>query len=567
MGFTRRRSDRPDQARFRLGSNLEHLESRALLATSSSFHSFYTPTDLPPRTISHGSPPIRINHPIGSSERQLSFLDNDGKVVTGKDRAGNEYTITVHGPGVVIVTDATPNDGILADDIDTIQLVGTSLRDTYVTGQVLSSFKVQTDGTTQFNRLLNVEGVASIILNGFTLAQTVAPPVGTLNNINTGIFLEGGVGTLQFHNIEAPIDLATGDLPINIIIGASPIEPRIRLDSIFNTVINTATASIPTDPQVNPTVNIIVNGQVRSLDMISSTQAPIEADTQYAFPTVGTTGRTAIAVNGIDRLKVLGSAENLTASRSGLPFQSGLTGMTHIGRADFGGNADALGLDVAGPIHRLRFARGLGNPVGSSRSATAFGTPASEFGYPSVGLVGGLVTASDIRQLKAGPANLILQTAGDPDYVQERRKGSTRYYSRPGNAFTSAIIASSGSIGETTVVGNAVSSEIKAGFHYPSFIAGLEGTRNPSRIGPVRYRGDLVDSVVSSTYRPFRRVYGTPADVVGPGSIRGRFEGNLVQTGSITALGNRGTGFFAARKDGYLPPPETSRRVHSVLTR
>ena len=186
MGFTRRRSDRPDQARFRLGSNLEHLESRALLATSSSFHSFYTPSDLPPRTISHGSPPIRINHPIGSGDRQLSFLDNDGKVVTGKDRAGNEYTITVHGPGVVIVTDATPNDGILDDDIDTIQLVGTSLTDTYVTGQVLSSFKVQTDGTTQFNRLLNVEGVASIILNGFTLAQTVAPPVGTLNNVEHG---------------------------------------------------------------------------------------------------------------------------------------------------------------------------------------------------------------------------------------------------------------------------------------------------------------------------------------------------------------------------------------------
>ena len=36
---------------------------------------------------------------------------------------------------------------------------------------------------------------------------------------------------------------------------------------------------------------------------------------------------------------------------------------------------------------------------------------------------------------------------------------------RPGNAFTSAIIASSESIGETTVVGNAVNSEINAGFH------------------------------------------------------------------------------------------------------
>lgn len=567
MGFTRRRSDRPDQARFRLGSNLEHLESRALLAASPSGNSFYTPSDLPARTVSHSSPPISINHPIGTDARQLSFLDNDGKVVTGKDRAGNEYTITVHGPGVVIVTDATPTDGILADDIDTIQLVGTSLRDTYVTGQVLSSFKVQTNGTTRFNRLLNVEGVASVILNGFTLAQTVSPPLGTLNNTNTGIFLKGGVGTLQFHNIEAPIDLATADLPINIIIEGGRVEPRIRLDSIFNTVINTGTSTVATSPQLTPTVNIIVNGEIRSLDFISSTQAPIEASSQFAFPTVGTTGRTAIQTGGIDRLKVLGSAKNVTASRTGAAFSSGLTGMSHIGRADFGGNADALGLDVNGPIHRLRFARGLGNPIGSSRAATAFGTPASEFGYPSVGLVGGLVTATDIRQLRVAPANLILQTAGDPDFTQTRRTGSTRFFSRPGNAFTSAIIASSGSIGETTVVGNAVNSEIKAGFHYPSFVAGLEGTRASSRIGPVHYRGDLVDSVVSSTYRPFRRVYGTPSDIAGSGSIRGRFDGNLVQTGTITALGNRGTGFFAARKRGYLPPPETSRRVASVLIR
>ncbi len=42
--------------------------------------------------------------------------------------------ITVHGPGKVIVTDTTPNDGVLDDDINTIQLVGTSINSTYVTG-------------------------------------------------------------------------------------------------------------------------------------------------------------------------------------------------------------------------------------------------------------------------------------------------------------------------------------------------------------------------------------------------------------------------------------------------
>ena len=146
---------------------------------------------------------------------------------------------------------------------------------------------------------------------------------------------------------------------------------------------------------MTPTVNIVVNGQVRSLDMISTTQAVDRGGrSSMHFPIVGTTGRTAIVANGIDRLKVLGSAENLTASRGGIPFRSGLSGLTHIGRADFGGNADAVGLDVNGPIHRLRFARGLGNPTGTSRAATQFGMPAATFGYPSVGLVGGLVTAT-----------------------------------------------------------------------------------------------------------------------------------------------------------------------------
>ncbi len=52
------------------------------------------------------------------------------------DRAGDEWTITVHGPGQVIVTDTTPNDGGLDDDIATIQIINSNLRTTYVTGTV-----------------------------------------------------------------------------------------------------------------------------------------------------------------------------------------------------------------------------------------------------------------------------------------------------------------------------------------------------------------------------------------------------------------------------------------------
>ena len=64
-------------------------------------------------------------------------FSNQGKVVSGTDRAGDKWVITVHGPGYVIVTDTTPNDGVLDDDINTIQLVNTSPTKTYVTGNII----------------------------------------------------------------------------------------------------------------------------------------------------------------------------------------------------------------------------------------------------------------------------------------------------------------------------------------------------------------------------------------------------------------------------------------------
>ena len=65
----------------------------------------------PQRTVSHFTPTNSLEHPVGASPRQLSFLDNDGKVVSGKDREGDEYTITVHGPGKVIVTISSSRSG------------------------------------------------------------------------------------------------------------------------------------------------------------------------------------------------------------------------------------------------------------------------------------------------------------------------------------------------------------------------------------------------------------------------------------------------------------------------
>ncbi len=569
-------SRRPGRARrvgLQPGRALEALEGRVMLSRPAGSFGYYQPERFR-RTVDTTTPTLFESHPIGSAgPRRLSFLDNDSKVISGKDREGDEYTITVHGPGIAIVTDATPNDGVLDDDIDTIQLVGTDINNTFVTAQTTASGRVITDGTVFFNRLLAQDGVASIILNGFTLAQTVAPVGTDLLGQGPEIALLGGVRQLQFHNIVATFDQAFNPQPFDIVIGdpttALTVEPIIRLDSIFNTVINSSVATIPNGiPQTRPTVNILVNGQIRALEIISSTAVPIDAGFQPQFPTVSITGKTAVRALGIDGLKVVGSARNFTASRGAVPFQDGFSGLNRLGHAYFGGPADGVGLDVtAGRIGRLKFLRGLGDPDGLVPPDTNLGTPASLVGYPFFGLLGGQIAAQSIGAITAGPQNLVLQTSQDPHFIQDQTTGSTRYFSRPGDAGVNAAIAAAGSIGGVNIVGNLRNSQINAGFDFPSYVAGLDPTRSPSRIGPYRQRGDLVGSVVAASYRPVDGTFGTPDDVAGNGTIQGNLDGSTFQTGRPTALYGRGAGFFARTKIGYLPPPEAPKRFRSVLFR
>lgn len=603
MRFTRRRPHRPDPARYRPGSSLERLEARQVLTTSFANGAFapWVPTELPVRNpITHEPVDVSTRQLFNPNNPQSPGISNSGKILTGKDRQGNEWTITVHGPGIVVVTDATPQDGALDDALDTIQLVGTSLTKTYVTGYVTSSARTPSDGTVLFNKLINTSGVKSVILNGFTLAETVPPPSGATTN--TGVFLTGGVQYLQFHNILAPIDTANGDLPINIVIGdpSTPlnVQPSIKLDSIFNTVFDSTTSSNGTTPQTDGTVNIVVNGQIKDLSFISSTQHPTAdpaqtqrqvlvgrtinptlspifgAGEEVNFPVVGTTGRTSIQAQAIRNLNVTGSAVNVTASRSATPFQGGLSGLRHLRSATFGGNADAVGLDVNGPIGRLTFRRGLGNPTGantggatnptSNTDATTAGTPVSKYGYPAFGLLGGQVTTTRIHRLRIGPANTQQLTPTNPDYAQIN--GEPVIFGQPGNAATNVLIASAGSIGHTSITGTNQNSQIVSGFDYPSYAAGLQGTRAASRIGRLRQNGGLVDSVTAASYRPNNNQYGSNGDVAGPGRITGRVRGSLYSTGTTMPLGNvttpnAGTGFFARRKVGYLPPPSAPKSL------
>ena len=177
MRFTRRRSDRSGAVRRKHVSYPEALESRLVLSTAlPSYLGPWVPSDLPVENpITHQKILLQAQS-LNPTSLNSPLQTNEGKIVSGTDREGDLWTITVHGPGKVIVTDTTPNDGVLNDDINTIQLINTNPRLTYVTGTVRDSSLELTQGTILFNQLIATSGVKSIQLNGFVLSNAVSPP-------------------------------------------------------------------------------------------------------------------------------------------------------------------------------------------------------------------------------------------------------------------------------------------------------------------------------------------------------------------------------------------------------
>jgi hypothetical protein len=577
----------------------------------------WLPTDLPVSdATSHERLLLNANALYNPLDVNSPIMDNAGKIVSGIDRAGDRWVITVHGPGEVVVTDTTPNDGALDDDINTIQLVGTSPTKTYVTGQVFTSAKTLTEGQILFNQLVDTSGVKSIILDGFTLTANVSPPVDT----PTGIFLYGGVQVLTFDNIEAQIDKATAPPePYEIVIGnpTTPlkVQPSIYINHIDNFVYNSAapgfpfTTTPPTTPLTSPTVQFVVNGVIRNFDLVAVVRGPLPravagaepenfiqftsgtgdashgdfqatsdipvgilpflpkakplAGYEYENPIVGTTGRTGVQATAINKVHVRGSAVNTTFSRASKPFSSSLSGLEYLHSAEFGGNADALGIDVNGRIGKLAFRHGLGNPngvftakaqanlgggvTGQLLPATTYGTPEPATGYPAQGFLGGLIRAKKIKRMNIAAANVLVTTPQNPQFVQLKLQGYPIYSTNPGYALTNAVITTSESIGHVGIIGSQLNTEIKTGFDYPSYVAGLEGTRAPSKIKRLREKGDLISSINSATVRPADNHYQHSTGVYGPGKIGLNRIGSAYNTGGITGLGNTGAGVFARR--------------------
>jgi hypothetical protein len=574
MSFTRQRSGRSDSARRRPVSNPEVLESRQLLATgmAATYLSPWLPTDqFVTNPITHERElylATEATEAINPNNPNSPGLVNEGKVISGTDRAGDKWTITVHGPGYAIVTDTTPNDGALDDDIDTIQLVGTSLKSTYVTGNVIASnafpdiFAAEgpnqpSDGEIWFNQLIATSGVKSIQLNGFDLTDQVTPSVTT----PTGVFLYGGVGVLSFNSIIQQQDTSVDTTPYQVLIGeaSTPIKvkPSIYLNNITNLVYD---GSDLTDPSTTPltvsSVEFQVNGVLRNFDIISTGQGATPAGFEVYYPPVGTTGRTSVQATAVDTINVHGSAKNLTVSRSTVPFSSSSSGINYLKKATFGGNADGVGLDVKGTIGKLTFKRGLGNPNGVFTGTaanglqlpeTAYGTPKGSTGYPAAGDLGGQIKAARIKKLTVKPANQLVQTAQNPDYVQLQEQGYPTYVPSPGYSITNGIITTSGSISQVSISGTQINTEIKTGFDYIAYLNGLEGTRNASSIGLLKQKGDLINTPVSASFRAANNHYSNRTGTAGPGAITVSLKGKYYSTGGTTGLGNTGSGLFARK--------------------
>ncbi|WP_165063711.1 hypothetical protein [Paludisphaera rhizosphaerae] len=590
-----RRSATARRSRFRA---IETLETRQLMASNiASYLSPYIPTDLYVRNPETGqkesvsAASLYTHHNVNGA-----LVSNEGKIVTGKDRAGDEWTITVHGPGKVIVTDTTPNDGALDDDIDTIQIVGSNINSTYVTGSTSASVRTLTDGLVNFNRLIATSGVKSVQLNGFDLTNQVSPAVSS----TTGIYLLGGARSLEFHDIVGLFDTANGATPIQIQIGQanypSNVKTSIYLDSIYNSVFDSNSTTIPTDPITSPWVQFTVNGVLQNFSIVSTTQSavspnyveasqqgtvdvwtgvpvsgPAPAAYQFFYNVVGTTGRTSVQTVSVGNLKVRGSAKNFTVQRDTTPFTSSTSGVKSIRNADFGGTADGVALDVQGTIGRLRFRRGLGDSKGVFTSstqtpstdqnsetqtvllpATKYGYPLGSTGYAADGLVSGAIRARRIGSLKATAANVSYVTAQNPDYVSLRGGGTPTVTSTFGDAITNSSITTTGSIGSVSVDGNLINSNVASGYDYQAHLQGLSTLRQPSRIRSYRQRGSLINSQVTASTTLNTNGSVTSADI-GNGSITGHVDGNAYSTGGRSALGTYGAGVIARRKVGRLP--------------
>ena len=394
----------------------------------------------------------------------------------------------------------------------------------------------------------------SIELNGFELSAAVTPAVTT----PTGVFLYGGVGTLSFDSIDAQIDTSVNPTPYQIVIGNAEHAaqgPAVDLHQQHHQPGVRQHVDHDSDHAGDDaSVEFMINGVIRNFDIVSATQGA-------SRPASSSSSRSSARPAG----RPFRRRPSTTSRCTGPPRTSPCRGRRCRSRrkpagwatckkATFGGNADAVGIDVNGKIGKLTFKRGLGNPSGrvhgDSRSnglllpATTYGTRGLDRLSRPPATLGRHDPGQEHRQAhgRAG------QRAGRRRHrtrlsSSSAEQGYPTYATSPGYALTNAVVTTSGSIDRSTSSGTQLNTEIKTGFDYPSYVAGLEGTRAASRIGKLKANGDLVNSVDLGEL-PARRTTTTATRRASPGTgtITAQVTGKRYDTGGNDGLGNTGAG-------------------------
>ncbi len=185
-----------------------------------------------------------------------------------------------------------------------------------------------------------------------------------------------------------------------------------------------------------------------------------------------------------------------------MPFQTDGSGLKYLKKGTFGGNADALGIDVNGKIGKLTFKKGLGDPTGVNTLDPPGHRGGRLAGHP-------VRNSSGVDRLSAPavtwaprsrPSTFTRSRSSRPTcrsrrrrtrlFVQPQNQGIPLYIPSPGFALSNVIVATSGSIDNVDILGIQHQSEIKTGFDFSSYVAGLEGTRAASAINDLNANGD-----------------------------------------------------------------------------
>ena len=505
---------------FRLGSapavsQPEALESRQLLATGmgATYLSPWLPTDqFVTNPITHQRELYLATEAINPNNPNSPGLSNEGKVVTGTDREGDKWVITVHGPGKVIVTDTTPNDGVLDDDINTIQLVGTNPKSTYVTGNVIASNTIPanfngsnpppSNGTILFNQLIAISGVKSIELNGFDLSDQVTPAVtsndrrlplrrrrralvrqhqsasrirrstpprtrsSSANRTRRSRCSRRSISTtsttwFQQHDAERAVDHAAHDAVGRVHDQRRGPQLRHRLGQSGAVPWRRVPVRVPAGRDDGPNVGAG-----------DGDQQPQRARVRQELHGVAVAGAVLV---GEQRAQLPAQGDVRRQCRRRRHRRQGQDRQAHL---------QARTRQPHGVYHG-QAANGLLLP------ATIYGTPKASTGYPAAGFLGGQIRAKSIKKLNVGQANVQVQTAQNPNFVQLEEQGypdlchQHRLFASPTRSITT-----SGSIGQANVSGTSLNTEIKTGFDLTSFICrAWRGLATPSEIQAAQGEG------------------------------------------------------------------------------